>query len=125
MIINNTDSFKSEVFSKLSENRNLYDPLVITEIVKHLQLQSVDIINREADGMICLNYLKQKLELIIEIVNRTAPQVIEKGIVVHEKLIASADDKRYRPLLIVPYLNPEIAERLKLKNFSGLDLNGN
>jgi hypothetical protein len=122
---NSVDSFKSEVFYRLAENRNLYDPLVITNIENISQSQSDDLLKNEADGIIRLNYLQQKLELIMEIINRTAPQVVERGLAVLEKMIESVDNKKYLPVLIVPYLSPEITERLKLKNFSGLDLNGN
>ncbi|MCK9282640.1 MAG: hypothetical protein M0P71_18640 [Melioribacteraceae bacterium] len=125
MITNNTDSFKSEVFSKLSEKRNLYDPLIIIEIVKTLQLQSTNLINREADGMIRFNYIRQELDMVIEIINRTAPQVVERGIAILEKMISSVEDGKYIPTLIVPYLSPAIIERLKEKKISGLDLNGN
>jgi hypothetical protein len=103
----------------------LYDPLVITDIKNTSQLQSDDLLKKETDGIIRLTYLRQKLELIMEIINRTAPQVVERGLAVLEKMIESVNNKRYLPVLIVPYLNKEIVERLKSKNFSGLDLNGN
>ena len=84
---NSVDSFKSEVFLKLFENRNLYDPLVITDIENTSQLQSDDLLKKETDGIIRLTYLRQKLELIMEIINRTAPQVVERGLAVLEKMI--------------------------------------
>lgn len=79
MNVINAVSFRSEVFSKLSENRNLYDPLVLIEIEKLIEPESSDLVNREADGVIRLSYIQQKLDMIFKIINRTAPQVVEKG----------------------------------------------
>jgi len=125
MSANNTDSFRSEVFSKLSENRNLYDPLIIIELKKNSQLQSKNFENGEAYGMLRLNYIEQKIDLAIEIINRTAPQVVERGIAILDKLNSSSENWKIIPTLIVPFLSASIVARLKEKKYSGLDLNGN
>jgi hypothetical protein len=118
------NSFENEVFSKLTENRNLYDPLVITEVLQESIINS-NSSNIRADGVIRFDYLEQKLNLLIEIKNRTAPQIVERGIAVLKSLMFSTDDKEYIPALVVPYLSPPVVERLKSGKFSGLDLNGN
>jgi len=117
-----TNSFENEVFSKLSENKNLYDPLIINEVLQELQIKSI---NAKADGIIRINYFQKKLNLLIEIKSRTAPQIVESGIAVLEKMMASLGDREYIPTLLVPYLSSAVIERLKSKNISGLDLNGN
>lgn len=125
MNVKNAVSFKSEVFSKLSENKNLYDPLVLIEIKKSIEPEYSEVVSGEFDGLLGLVYNKQKIDMIIKIINRTAPQVVEKGEASLEKLISRVENDKYIPTLIVPYLSPTIVERLKAKKYSGLDLNGN
>lgn len=120
-----TNSFENEVFLKLSANKNLYDPLIIAEVLPEFQIKSNDSIVMRADAIIRLDYFQQQLNLLVEIKNRTAPKIIEQGIAALQTLIASANNKKYVPALLVPYLSMEVMERLKSKKFSGLDLNGN
>lgn len=116
--------FESEVFSKLSEDKNIYEPLRIKEIQREVHV-SVNRTNIIADGIIIIDYLGKEVSLLVEIKNRTAPQIVEKGIDSLKSLMKGKEIKRYLPTLIVPYLNPSVIDLLKLNRISGLDLNGN
>ncbi|MBU2493330.1 MAG: hypothetical protein KJ571_11950 [Bacteroidetes bacterium] len=116
--------FESEVFSKLTEKRNLYDPLNITEIKPEYVLNENDK-KGKVDGLIQLNYLDKKLILIIEIKNRTAPQIVKKGVESLKTWRDIKEFKEYIPTIVVPYLSDSVIDILKPNKISGLDLNGN
>ncbi len=75
------------------------------------------------DAIIKMKYQKKNITLIIEVKNRTAPQIIEQAI----RQLGNLGDnqKDYIPTLLVPYLNNNVVSSLEKFGISGLDLNGN
>ena len=124
MKINSYQNFENEVFEKLSEKTDIYSPIKVEKASRGDELPGKQE-GKKPDGVIELSYQERKLRLIIEIKNRTAPTIIEKGIQALDKISVENEYKNYIPTLVVPYLTEEISEMLSLKKMSGLDLNGN
>lgn len=111
---------ESEVFDKLEREKQLYSPLILSEVIKADSSNDKGI-----DGFIKINYLGNTISLLIEIKSRTAPQIVETGI---DALIQITNNNKYKdyvPTLVVPYLTEKIVDRLRSNNLCGLDLNGN
>ncbi len=111
---------ESEVFDKLEREKQLYSPLILSEVIR---VESTN--DKGIDGFLKISYLGKTISLIIEIKSRTAPQIVETGI---DALIRITKNEKYKdfvPTLIVPYLSEKIVNRLKTNNLCGLDLNGN
>ena len=111
---------ESEVFDKLEREKQMYSPLILSSVKRTESSEDKGI-----DGFVKINYLGKTVSLIIEIKNRTAPQIVETGIDALLRIIKNEKYKEFVPTLVVPYLNEKIVARLKSNNLCGLDLNGN
>ena len=111
---------ESEVFDKLERENNLYSPLEIYEVKRTKSAN-----NKGTDGYIKIKFREKFLSLLIEIKNRTAPQIVETGIDNLLQITSDSQNKDFIPALMVPYLSEKIVDRLKSSNLCGLDLNGN
>ena len=111
---------ESEVFDKLERENNLYSPLEIYEVKRTKSAN-----DRRIDGYIKIKFREKFLSLLIEIKNRTAPQIVETGIDNLLQITSDNQNKDFIPALMVPYLSEKIVDRLKSSNLCGLDLNGN
>jgi len=111
---------ENEVFDKLEREKQLYSPLILSDVIRAESFNDKGI-----DGFVKLNYLGRTIPLILEIKNRTAPQIVETGIDILLQITKSENYKNFVPTLVVPYLTEKIVARLKSNNLSGLDLNGN
>ena len=111
---------ESEVFDKLEREKKLYSPLEVYEVQR-----TVSTNDKGIDGYIKIKFRDKVLSLLIEIKNRTAPQIVETGIDNLLQIISDNQNKDLIPTLIVPYLSDKIVDRLKSNNLCGLDLNGN
>lgn len=111
---------ENEVFDKLEREKQLFAPIIISEVTRTEPLG-----NKDIDGFAKISYLGKTISLIIEIKSRTAPQIVEAGIDTLLRLTKNPKYKDFVPTLIVPYLSEKIVNRLKSNNLCGLDLNGN
>jgi hypothetical protein len=111
---------ESVVFDKLEREKQMYSPLILSSVKR---TESLD--DKGIDGFVKINYLGKTVSLIIEIKNRTAPQIVETGIDALLKIIKNEKYKEFVPTLVVPYLTDKITNRLKANGLCGLDLNGN
>jgi hypothetical protein len=111
---------ENEVFDKLEREKQLYSPLILSDVRRTESSNDNGI-----DGFVKLNYLGNTISLIIEIKNRTAPQIVETGIDALLKITKNEMHKDFVPTLVVPYLNEKIVDRLRTNTLCGLDLNGN
>lgn len=111
---------ENEVFDKLEREKQLYSPLILSDL-KRAESSN----DKGIDGFVKLNYLGKTIPLILEIKNRTAPQIVETGIDILLQITQNESYKNFVPTLVVPYLTEKIVARLKSNNLCGLDLNGN
>lgn len=112
---------ENEVFNKLEKERDLYSPLVITEVNRNDALNH----DKDIDGFLKLTYQDKDVQLLIEVKSRTAPKIVETGITNLLRLTNKLAYSEFVPALLVPYLSEKIIARLKENSMSGLDLNGN
>ena len=111
---------ENEVFDQFVREKQLYSPLILSDVVRNESSNDKGI-----DGFVKINYLGKTISLIVEIKNRTAPQIVETSIDALLKITKNEKYKKFVPTLVVPYLNEKIVNRLRTYNFCGLDLNGN
>ncbi len=123
-------SFEQEVFEKLDSKKDLYAPLEIEEVqVEPLNINLNGTITQQRykpDALIKIKYLDRIITLLIEIKGRTAPKIVEQGIIQLENYRwMIPNNPQYNMTLLVPYLSKEIIKMLDDHRISGLDLNGN
>ena len=117
-------NFEQKVFAKLTENKDLFSPLVIESIMREPDLTTNDN-NFRSDGLLKVSYSGVTLQLFIEIKSRTAPKYVLNAASALEQLSKFAKQNKYIPTILVPYLSEKIISILESKKMCGLDLNGN
>ncbi|MDP4176412.1 MAG: hypothetical protein Q8933_20700 [Bacteroidota bacterium] len=101
------------------QDRSLLYPFEIVEVSQGKKFE-----NLESDMELQIRYGNKSARFLVEIKNRSVPQIVERGIGQIKKLINIADENYY-PALLVPYLSNSVVDLLKENNISGIDLNGN
>ncbi|MBK7961521.1 MAG: hypothetical protein IPK04_10190 [Bdellovibrionales bacterium] len=109
-------AFESEALEKLSNQQDLYAPMM-TRVLRSQFLKSR---NTQIDAEIELDWDDQSVRFDVEIVSRTSPQLLEMKATKFKKL-----EGMNPQLIVVPYLSESVVNILKENRLSGLDLNGN
>jgi hypothetical protein len=115
--------FYEEVFEKLSQTKDLFEPLVFLDLIRLNTSKNSQ--SKDLDGVIRLRYAGKQISLGFLIKSRTAPKIVAGGIADLKKIIEKSVSLNFVPALIVPFLSDSIVELLKQNSLSGIDLNGN
>jgi hypothetical protein len=101
------------------DNKFFYYPFSVEEIVQNKRIN-----NKFADIELKLKLADKENKFLVEIKNRSVPQVVDNAIGQIKNLVAETPGN-YFPAVLVPNLNNGLFEKLKKENVSGFDLNGN
>lgn len=97
----------------------LLDPFEVVEIISEKRFDK-----RIAYLELKIKYGDIFSNFLVEIKNRSVPQMVEQGILQIKDLTNIAKGNYY-PAIMVPYLSKYVYEQLKKNGVSGIDLNGN
>ena len=111
-VLTQARDFETKVLSEISEESDLFRPLSIQ--IKRARKSNV------YDADVQIEWQGRRVRFEAEILNRTAPQLIESKIQRLAKVW-----KTDLSMLIVPYLSDAVVKVLEEYKMSGLDLNGN
>jgi hypothetical protein len=115
---------KNQMLDRLQKQREIFEPLTLNLIQEGISRTDLNK-NLVIDGILEVEYEGKIIRLVLKLKNRTAPSIIENGIISLMQIKNLKKFSEYIPALYVPYLSVSIISRLKETNISGLDMNGN